>query len=208
MYSKACRRTTDHSANFQWRVIMDSKRLKDTLVQIPLQILFLILTGLIAVFVMMIPGLIAKAIIWFGNDSSAGLVVGFDHVITGTIGLVASFISMYQFTKKPGVDNAIFAQRTSGKDAKLNLMYPIIIIAASMIVYFGICYLVDFQFIASPVQYFAPYFAKVVDTTEFGDIGIQYKLISFAILAVCEIPAMFLGYIKGFKERIAGNSLV
>lgn len=187
---------------------MDSKRITDALKQIPLQILFLILSGFIAVFAMMIPGLIFKAYIWFSNGSSAGLKVGFDYIITGVIGLIASVIAMYQFMKKPGVDGAIFAQRDKGDDAKLNPVFPILIIAVSMLVYFGISLLVGFSFVAGPVQYFAPYFAGVVDTVEFSDVGLTYKLIGFIILAVCEIPAMYLGYCKGYKERIAGKSLL
>lgn len=187
---------------------MDSKRFTDALKQIPLQILLLIVAGLIAILVMMIPGLIAKAIIWFGNGSSSGLVVGFDHIITGVIGLASSVIAMFQFMKKPGVDGAIFAQRADGANARPNPIYPILIVAVSMIVYFGVCFLVGFQFIAGAVQYFAPFFARVKDTVDYADVDLKYKLISFAIVAVCEIPAMFLGYIKGFKERISGNSLI
>lgn len=187
---------------------MDSKRFTDALKQIPLQIFLLIISGLIAVFAMMIPGLLFKAIAWFSNGSSAGRIVGFDHMITGAIGLVASVIAMYQFMKKPGVDGAIFAQRAEGEKAKINPIFPGLIILVSMIIYTLICIVADFQFVAGPVQYFAPYFAKVVDTAGMSDIGFTYKLIAYLILIVCEIPAMYLGYAKGFKERIAGNSLL
>ena len=187
---------------------MDSKRLTDAFKQIPLQIFLLIISGLIAVFAMMIPGLLFKAIAWFSNGSSAGRVVGFDHMITGAIGLIASVIAMYQFMKKPGVDGAIYAQRADGDNAKLNPLYPAIIILLSMVVYTLICIIADFQFVAGPVQYFAPYFGKVVDTAGMGDVGFIYKLIGYIILIVFEIPAMYLGYVKGFKERLSGNSLL
>lgn len=187
---------------------MDSKRFTDALKQIPLQFFLLIIAGLIAVFAMMIPGLLFKAIAWFSNGASAGKIVGFDHIITGVIGLVASVISVYQFMKKPGVDGAIFAQRADGENAKVNPLYPGLIILVSMIVYTLICIVADFQFVAGPVQYFAPYFAKVVDTAGMGDIEFKYKLIGYIILIVCEIPAMYLGYVKGFKERISGKSLL
>jgi len=187
---------------------MKSQRITDALKQIPLQIVFLIISGLIAVFAMMIPGLIFKAIIWFGNGSSAGNVVGFDYIITGAIGLIASVISMHQFMIKPGVDGAIFAQRDEGDNAKLSPVYPVIIIAASVVVYTLICIVANFQFVAGPVQYFAPFFAKAVDTMGMGDIDFSYKIIAFAILIVCEIPFMFIGYSKGYKARMAGKSLL
>lgn len=186
---------------------MDSKRLTDALKQIPLQILFLVLSGLIAVFAMMIPGLIFKAYIWFSNGSSAGLQVGFDYIITGTIGLVASVISMHQFMKKPGVDGAIFASRAE-TDNKFNPMYPILIIIVSVVVYTLICIVADFQFVAGPVQYYAPFFAKAIDTAKMGEIDFSYKIIAYVILIVCEIPFMFIGYMKGFKARMSGKSLI
>ena len=186
---------------------MDSKRFTDALKQIPLQFFLLIISGLIAVFAMMIPGLLFKAIAWFSNGASAGNVVGFDHIITGAIGLVASCIGMYQFMKKPGVDGAIFAQRAA-KDNKFNFIYPTIIVIISMAVYALVCYVADFQFVAGPVQYFAPFFAKAIDTASMSDIELTYKLIGFAILIACEIPCMYLGYAKGFKERMSGKSLL
>lgn len=187
---------------------MDSKRLIDTLKQIPLQILFLLITGLISVFVMMIPGLLVKAIIWFGTTAAHETVVGIDYIIVGVIGVVACFIAMYQFMQKPGVDCAIYAQRAEGDKAKLNPLYPIIIIVASMVIYTLICMVADFRFIADPVKYFATFFGKGTYNAEMADIAFNHKIISFVILIVCEIPAMFLGYAKGFKERMAGNSLL
>ena len=186
---------------------MDSKRFTDALKQIPLQILFLVLAGLIAVFAMMIPGLIFKAITWFSNGSSAGQQVGFDYIITGAIGLVAAVISMLQFMKKPGVDGAIYASRAT-TDNKFNPIYPILIIGVSVVVYTLICILVDFQFLAGPVQYFAPFFAGAVDTAKMGDIGFTYKIIAYVILIGFEIPFMFLGYMQGFKARMSGKSLI
>ncbi len=187
---------------------MDSKRFTDALKQTPLQIFLLLISGLIAVFAMMIPGLMFKAIAWFSNGASAGSKVGFDYMITGTIGLVASVIAVYQFMKKPGVDGAIYAQRAEGQDAKVNPIYPGIIILLSFAVYTGVCIIADFQFVAGPVQYFAPYFDGVIDTADMGDVAFKWKMIGYAILAVCEIPAMYLGYVSGFKQRIAGKSLL
>lgn len=187
---------------------MDSKRFTDALKQIPLQIFLLIISGLIAVFAMIIPGLLFKAIVWFSNGASAGRIVGFDYIITGAIGLVASVIAMFQFMKKPGVDGAIFAQRTEGENAKVNPLYPVLIILVSFVIYTLICLVADFQFVSGPVQYFAPYFAKVIDTAGMGDIEFKFKLIAYAILVVCEIPAMYLGYVNGFKQRISGKSLL
>ena len=187
---------------------MDSKRFLDAVKQIPLQVLLLIVSGLIAVFAMMIPGLIFKAVIWFTNSSVDDIVVGFDYIITGIIGLVSSVIAMYQFMKKPGVDDAILAQRTQGDKAKVNPILPILIIGVSMALYFLICWLANFQFIAGPVQYFAPYFEGATLNAEFSDILFKNKLIAFIILIACEIPVMFISYIRGFKARISGKSLV
>ena len=64
---------------------MDSKRFLDAMKQIPLQVLLLIVSGLIAVFAMMIPGLIFKAVIWFSNSSVDDIVVGFDDVCDDSI---------------------------------------------------------------------------------------------------------------------------
>lgn len=188
--------------------VMDSKRLVDALKQIPLQILLLITSGLIAVFAMMIPGLIFKAVIWFSNANVDEVVVGFDYIITGIIGLIASVIAMYQFMKKPGVDDAILAQRSKGDSAKLNVILPTMIVVISVGVYFLICWVANFQFIAGPVQYFAPYFEGATINFDFADVSFTNKLISFVILIACEIPAMYFGYIKGFKARMAGKSLV
>ncbi len=187
---------------------MDSKRFIDALKQIPLQVLLLIVSGLIAVFAMMIPGLIFKAVIWFSHSSVDDIVVGFDYIITGIIGLVASVIAMYQFMKKPGVDDAILAQRSHGDNAKMNPIYPIVIIVVSMAIYFLICWVANFQFIAGPVQYFAPYFEGATINFDFADLQLSNKLIAFIILIVCEIPVMFISYSRGFKARIAGKSLV
>ena len=187
---------------------MDSKRFTDALKQIPLQFLLLIVAGLIAIFVAMIPDLVVKAVIWFGNGSSANHVAGIEYVVIGIVGLVASTLAMYQFMKKPGVDGAIYAIRASGEHAKFNPLYPALIILFSFVIYLGMCYIVDFNFICGSVQYFARFFDKAIDTQSLSEVSITSKLISFAILAVCEIPAMVLGYIKGFKERLSGNSLL
>ncbi len=187
---------------------MDSKRFVETLKQIPLQILLLITSGLIAVFAMMIPGLIFKAVIWFSHANVDNVSVGIDYIITGVIGLVASVIAMYQFMKKPGVDDAIFAQRAKGDSAKLNPLFPVLIIVISMGIYFLICWLANFQFIAGPVQYFAPFIEGATINTDFSEVLFSNKLISFVILIACEIPAMFLGYRKGFTARMSGKSLI
>ena len=187
---------------------MDSKRFVDALKQIPLQVMLLVVSGLIAVFAMMIPGLIFKAIIWFSTANVDEIVVGYDYIITGVIGLVASVIAMYQFMKKPGVDDAILAHRAQGDNAKINPVLPIMIIAISMGLYFLICWLVNFQFIAGPVQYFAPFFERATINLDFSEVSLTNKLISFGILIACEIPVMFISYTRGFKARMAGKSLI
>ena len=194
---------------------MDSKRLIDTFKQIPLQIVLLVLTGFIAVFATLIPELLLQAIAFITKGPSSIHDIRFDSIISGIVGLIASGVAMYQFMIKPGVDNAIFAQRADGEKAKINFIYPAILVLISVGVYAVICYFVDFQFIAHPVKYLAQFFAKV-----FGEeiktggnfdatvIPAYCKYIGFGIVLLAEIPCMFLGYMKGFKERLAGNSLL
>ena len=180
----------------------------DALKQIPLQILLLLITGLIAEFAMIIPGIIVKAFVWFGNSSSAETVDGVGYLVVGIIGLAASVIAVYMFMKKPGVDGAIIAELHDSANSDMNIIYPIIIVVLSVGLYFGICCVAGYQFVGGPVSYFAPFFARAAGNTEFSDVPAKFKLISMAILVVCEIPAMFMGYINGFKSRKSGKSLV
>ena len=55
---------------------MNSKRILDALKQIPFQVMFLCLSGLIAIFVMIIPDYISKALMWFSEGMTAKLGVG------------------------------------------------------------------------------------------------------------------------------------
>ena len=50
---------------------MNSKRILDALKQIPFQVMFLCLSGLIAIFVMIIPDYISKALMWFSEGMTA-----------------------------------------------------------------------------------------------------------------------------------------
>lgn len=187
---------------------MNSKRLTDALKQIPLQLLLLLVTGLIAEFAMIIPGLIVKAFVWFGNSLSAESVDGVGYLVVGIIGLIASVIAVYMFMNKPGVDGAIVAEMYDTANPNLNIIYPLLIVIVSVGVYFGICCIAGYQFIGGPVSYFAPFFARATGNTSFGDVPTSYKLISMVILVVCEIPAMIMGYIRGFKSRKSGKSLL
>ncbi len=192
---------------------MESKRLVETLKQIPFQILLLVVSGLIAVFVTMIPLLLTRAIAWVSSGSAFDSQVGIGTLITGLIGLVSSVIAMFMFMKKPGVDDAIVGNVYSdGAEVKFNPLYPVILIVVSVAVYSVLCWLVDFMFLSGPTQFIAPYiasfFGEVKQTAELADIELKYKLIAHGILILCEIPAMFIGYYKGFKARISGNNLV
>lgn len=180
----------------------------DALKQIPLQIFLLLLTGLIAEFAMIIPGLIVKAFVWFGGNSSAETVNGVGYLVVGIIGLIASVISVYIFMKKPGVDGAIIADMHTPENSSLNIIYPILIVIVSVGVYFGVCCIAGYRFIGGPVSYFAPYFARVTGNTEFADVPGMWKIISMAIIVACEIPAMIVGYIHGFKSRKNGENLI
>ena len=115
---------------------MNSKRILDALKQIPFQVMFLCLSGLIAIFVMIIPDYISKALMWFSEGMTAKLGVG--SIIVTVIGIAASMVAMFEFMKKSGDDGALVAaQSEAGKD-KFNVLYPIIIVVCSLALYIGL----------------------------------------------------------------------
>jgi len=187
---------------------MNARRITEALKQIPLQFVLLITGAIISIFVTMIPQIGYMGIIWFGKGLDTVEPVGIGYFIIGILGLITCAISCYIFMKRPGVDDAIIANMDEGEKAKFNFIYPTIIIIGSMILYFLINLVVDFQFLAGPVNFFAPYLGKLRPNGDFSEIDFIYKAISFGILFVVEVPAMYLGYIKGFKERMSGKQLL
>ena len=89
---------------------MNSKRILDALKQIPFQVMFLCLSGLIAIFVMIIPDYISKALMWFSEGMTAKLGVG--SIIVTVIGIAASMVAMFEFMKKSGDVGALVAAQS------------------------------------------------------------------------------------------------
>ena len=179
---------------------MNSKRILDALKQIPFQVMFLCLSGLIAIFVMIIPDYISKALMWFSEGMTAKLGVG--SIIVTVIGIVASMVAMFEFMKKSGDDGALVAaQSEAGKD-KFNVLYPIIIVVCSLALYTLVCFAVGFDYIAGAVKALAPLLAGFSANDVFSDISTKDRFIAYIIVTVPQIPMMFIGYIYGFKTRI------
>lgn len=185
---------------------MNSKRLVDALKQVPFQILFLALSGLLAILVMIIPEYISKGILWFTSDLNAQHGVG--SLIVAIIGIATAMIAMLEFSKKAGVDGAIIAIQAEGSGAKINFIYPIITFGLALVVYTGIAYVLGFDYVAGAVKSLAPYMAGISVNDAFTEVDISLRFTAYIIVTVPQIPMMVIGYILGFRNRLKGARLL
>ena len=127
----------------------------DALKQIPLEFLFLCLSGLIAILVMIIPSFIVKGIMWFSG--TAGEPLGTGALIVAIIGIITSMIAMFAFSRKAGDDAAILSYQLDKSSLSMNILYPIIIIVVALAAYTAVCYVFGFDYIAGAVKFLAPF---------------------------------------------------
>lgn len=177
-----------------------NKRLTDSLLQVVFQFLFLCLTGILCILVMMIPDYISKGIMWF--KGSLDTTVGAGNIIVTVIAIVAAMIAMFQFSQKSGGDAAIIAKQVEGEKASVNVLHAIIVVVLSLALYTGLCRLMGFDYIAGGTKALAPFMAKMKPNDAFNEIDIKTRWIAYAIVTIPQIPMMFLGYFKGFRDRM------
>lgn len=185
---------------------MNSKRLVDALKQVPFQILFLALSGLLAILVMIIPDYINKGILWFTSDLNAQHNVG--SLIVAIIGIATAMIAMLEFSKKAGVDGAIVAIQAEGSSTKMNVIYPLITFVLALAVYTGIAYVLGFDYVAGAVKSLAPYMAKISVNEAFTKVDISTRFVAYLIVTIPQIPMMIIGYVLGFRNRLKGARLL
>ena len=179
---------------------MTSKKLIDALKHIPLQIIFLCLSGLIAILVMIIPSFIVKGTMWFSDTMGEPMGVG--ALIVAIIGIITSMIAMYALSQKAGDDAAILSYQLDSSNFSMNILFPVIIVLVSVAVYTAICYVFGFDYIAGAVKFLAPFMAKTPSSAYFTSIDIKTRFIAYLIVLIPQIPMMFIGYIKAYKSRL------
>ena len=179
---------------------MNSKKLIDSLKQIPLLFLFLCLSGLIAILVMIIPSYIVNAVMWYSG--TAGEPRGVAGLVVAIIGMITSMIAMFAFTQKSGDDAAVLAYQIDNSNLSLNFLYPVLTIVVSLILYTGICFVFSFDYVAGAVKFLAPFIENNPSSDPFSSIPIGTKVTSFIIVTAPQIPVMFVSYIVAYKSRL------
>ena len=179
---------------------MNSKKTIDALKQIPFEFLFLCLSGLIAILVMIIPSFIVKGIMWFSG--TAGEPLGTGALVVAIIGIITSMIAMFAFSQKAGDDAAILSYQLDKNNVSMNILYPIMIIVVSLVLYTGVCYVFQFDYVAGAVKFLAPFIEKNPSSEPFTSIPLQTRFISFIIVTIPPIPMMVWGYISAYKSRL------
>ena len=180
-------------------VFMTSNKMIDALKHIPLQILFLCLSGLIAILVMIIPSYIVNGVMWF--KGTLGEPVGVGGLVVAIIGILTSMVAVFAFSQKVGDDSAILSYQLDSSDISPNILIPIIIMVISAALYTGVCYLFGFDYVAGAVKFLAPFMANT-SSRDFSSIDTSTKFISFIIVLVPQIPMMFIGYFTAYKARL------
>lgn len=178
---------------------MNSKKLVDALKHIPMQFLFLCLSGLIAILVMIIPSFIANGVMWFSG--TLGEPLGAGSLVVAIIGILTSMIAMYAFSQKSGDDAAVLSFQLDKSNLSMNILYPIIITVVAVAAYTGLCFVFGFDYIAGAVKFLAPFMAKV-PSKDFTNIPVSTRFIAFIIVTAPQIPLMFVGYIRAYKARL------
>lgn len=178
---------------------MNSKKFIDALKHIPMQFLFLCLSGLIAILVMIIPSFIANGVMWFSG--TLGEPLGASALVVAVIGILTSIVAMYAFSQKAGDDAAVLSFQLDKSNLSMNILYPVIIVIVSLALYTGVCFVFGFDYIAGAVKFLAPFMAKV-PSNSFTEISVSTRFISFIIVTAPQIPAMFVGYIRAYKARL------
>ena len=178
---------------------MTQKKYLDALLHIPMQIVFLCLSGLIAILVMIIPSYIVNGVMWFSG--TMGQPMGTGALVVAIIGMITSMVAMYAFSQKAGDDAAILSYQLDSEHFSVNPVLPVIIIVVSVAVYTGICFVFGFDYIAGAVKFLAPFIAKT-SSREFSSIDTKTKFISYIIVVAPQIPMMFIGYFTAYKSRL------
>ena len=178
---------------------MTSKKFTDALLHIPMQIVFLCLSGLIAILVMIIPSYIVNGVMWF--KGTMGEPMGVGALVVAIIGIITSMIAVFAFSQKAGDDSAILSYQLDNNNFSVNFVLPIIIFVVSIVVYTGICYVFNFDYIAGAVKFLAPFIAKT-SARDFSSIDTKTKFISYIIVLAPQIPMMFIGYFTAYKARL------
>ncbi len=182
---------------------MDKNRLIDSIKQGGLLLVFLCARGLVSNIPMMLPGIFG---VFISRENTGNQMVSYiQWGIMGLIGMITCVIMAMMLSKSIGNTSALYAINHK-MDRKLDIRYMLITIMGALVVYLIVSMVLSFQYIDGPVPYIMRILGKAerrINESEIADIPYGIKLLSMLIYWVIVAPFPFIGYKKGYDERIA-----
>lgn len=181
---------------------MDKEKLVESLKQAGLLLVFLCGGGVVANLPMMLPGLFGVLIAngHTNNKTIAYIQWGAIAVIgAATCILVASMLS-----KSIGDGAAMYAINHK-LDRKLDSRCMLITVGVALIAYLLVSMLFGYQYIDGPVPYIMRILGRAerkINENEIENIPYIIKFVSMLIHLAIIAPFAFIGYKKGYAERI------
>lgn len=183
-------------------IFMDKERVTESLKQAGLLLVFLCGGGLLSNLPMMLPGIFG---VFISKDNTGNQMVSYiQWGIMALIGAATCVLIALMLSKSIGDGAALYAINHK-LDRKLDTRYMLITIVGALAAYLLISVIFSYQYIDGPVPYIMRILGRAerkINESEIENIPYIIKFVSMLIHLAIIAPFPFIGYKKGYKERI------
>lgn len=183
-------------------IFMDKERLGESFKQAGLLLLFLCGGGVISNLPMMLPGIFG---VFISKSNTGNQTVSYiQWGVMALFGLITCVIMAMMMSKSIGNGSALYVIHHN-LDRTLDKRYMIITVVSALAAYLLVSVILSYQYIDGPVPYIMRILGHAerrINESEIADIPYIVKFVSMIIYFVIMIPFPFIGYKKGYDERI------
>lgn len=184
-------------------IFMDKERVTESLKQAGLLLVFLCGGGLLSNLPMMLPGIFG---VFISKENTGNQTVSYiQWGIMAVIGAATCILVALMLSKSIGDSAALYAINHK-LDRTLNTRYMLITVGGALVVYLLVSIILGYQYVDGPVPYIMRILGRAerkINESEIANIPYIIKFVSMLIYLVVIAPFPFIGYKKGYIERIA-----
>lgn len=174
--------------------------------QAGLLLLFFCAGGMLSNLPMMLPGIAGVAI--SRNNTGDRMTAYIQWGVMAVIGLITCAIFAYALAKSCGNNSALFVINHK-LERKLDMRWMMITVGGGLLAYLVlslVLMIMNIQPLDGPVQYIMRIIGQVerrINESEIANVPYLIRAVSVLIYMVILAPFPFLGYRKGYEERLS-----
>lgn len=184
-------------------IFMDKERVTESLKQAGLLLVFLCGGGLLSNLPMMIPGIFG---VFISKENTGNQTVSYiQWGIMAVIGAATCVLVALMLSKSIGDNAALYAIHHK-LDRKMDTRYMLITVGGALAAYLLVSIILGYQYVDGPVPYIMRILGRAerkINESEIENIPYIIKFVSMLIHLAIVAPFPFIGYKKGYRERIA-----